>query len=337
MAERTGDASAPDLPDPDGAPTAVSASAAGPAGRGIDWRYVRDTPARWAAVLWFGFYSVWTTYWAVVAGDLGGDGRLYTMAASAWLAGEDPWRTWVDWHGGGAGRIYFGAPPPTLLFFAPFTPLPPEVAGLAWVAIDAVAIVAIVRRLKLPWWWLLFPPGVVATVAGNPEPVMLALLVLFRGRLAALAPLLKPYAAIPLAGERRWRSLLVAAAILVLTAVLLPWGTFLAELDRVRAVLEDQAANLSAWAYPVLIPASVLALASLGLRRAAWLAVPVLWPSSQIHYALVSLPVVAGVPLLAVAFSLPLPGAPAVGVICLAAWLLLRRMAVRRRQAEAAR
>lgn len=299
--------------------------------RRIDWGFVLEAPARWVTVAWFAFSAAWTAYWVIASGDLGGDGRLYTMASAAWLDGDDPWRTWLDWHGGGAGRVYFGAPPPTLLVFAPFTILPVGIAGLAWVAIDAICIVAVVRSLGLAWWWVLFPPGVAATAVGNPEPVMLALLVLSSGRLAMLAPLVKPYAAIPLVGERRWRALVGAVALIGVTAIIAPWGAFVADLPWVRSVIEAQAAGLSAWAHPVLVPVSALALASLGLRRAAWYAVPVLWPSTQIHYALVSLPALGSVPLLAVAFSLPLPGAPAVGVVCLAAWLLLRRLMARRR------
>ena len=149
-------------------------------------------------------------------------------------------------------------------------------------------------------------------LSGNPEPLVLACLVAGSDWAACLAPLGKVYAIAPLAGERRWKALALAAVVMACTAVVLPWARFIADLTEVSATLTAQAANLSAFSVPWLLPVGVLGLASLGLRRAGWLAVPVLWPHTQLHYAATALPEMS--PLLAVGFSLPIPGAPAVAV-----------------------
>ena len=44
---------------------------------------------------------------------LGADALLYVTATHTWLTGGDPWQVVVD-------GIRFAAPPPTLLFYAPF-------------------------------------------------------------------------------------------------------------------------------------------------------------------------------------------------------------------------
>jgi uncharacterized protein (TIGR03382 family) len=236
---------------------------------------------------------------------------------------------------GDGGQVWFAAPPPTLLLFAPFVALPGWLVAGSWVALDIAAIALVVRRLERPWWWCLFPPAVSAMTVGNPEPVMLALLVLGGGW---LAPLVKPYAASALLGEGRYRSLLVAAGALLLTVPILPWGSFLADLPQIRATLESQLndGDLSAWGAPILVPIALLALLALGRRRAGWLATPVLWPVAQLHYATIALPAVS--PLMALAFSLPIPGIRPAAVIMAAVLESSRHRAVApdrdRRRAE---
>jgi hypothetical protein len=56
-----------------------------------------------------------------------------------------------------------------------------------------------------------------------------------------------------------------------------------------------------------------VALLSMGIRRALWLATPVLWPSPQIYYAAMTLPVIT--PLIALCWALNFPGAMVVGVV----------------------
>ena len=56
----------------------------------------------------------------------------------------------------------------------------------------------------------------------------------------ALAPVLKLYAALPLIGEGRWRSLIVAGAILLITVPLMPWGQYLGHWDDVQTALRQE-------------------------------------------------------------------------------------------------
>jgi hypothetical protein len=140
----------------------------------------------------------------------------------------------------------------------------------------------------------------------------------------AIAPLVKIYAIAPLVGERRWRPIVICVAGLAISAVILPWGLFIRDLPIVTDTLVAQATSLSAFDVPVVLPFAVIGLAAVGLRRAGWFAVPVLWPHTQVHYAALSLPELS--PLLAVGFSLPIHGAPPVA---LAVQALLERRGAR--------
>lgn len=245
------------------------------------------------------------------------DAVLYSDAAKAWLTGGDPWLVTE-------GGTTFGAPPPTLLLYVPFAFLPSIVTALAWLAIDLLAVAFVVRRLRLAWWWVLFPPLAQAIVPANPEPLVVACLVATGPVANAIAPLVKIYAFAPLVSERRWQAVVGCVGLLAISAVILPWGTFIHELPTVTATLMAQAQNLSAFDVPLTLPLAFVGLAAAGLRRAGWFAVPVLWPHTQIHYAALSLPELS--PLLAVGFSLPIPGAPP---LALALQALLERRGAR--------
>ena len=245
------------------------------------------------------------------------DAVLYSDAAKAWLTGADPWLVTE------AGTA-FGAPPPTLLLYVPFAFLPSVLTALIWLGIDLLAVAFVIRRLHLPWWWGLFPPLAQAILPANPEPLVVACLVASGPVANAIAPLVKIYALAPLFGERRWRPIIIGVAVLSISAAILPWGMFIHDLPLVTATLVAQTASLSAFDVPLLLPLALVGLAAVGLRRAGWFAVPVLWPHTQIHYAALSLPELS--PLLAVGFSLPIPGAPAVA---LAAQALLERRGAR--------
>lgn len=285
--------------------------------RTVDWRFVFATVGRLVVVGWFVTYSAWLIRGALVLQIVGGDAAIYAAAARAWLAGGDPWAASIQW-GPHGDPVLFAAPPSSLLFSAPFAFMPETVVRATWVSLDAIVVMLVVRRLRLAWWWCFFPPAVSATTVGNPEPVVLGLLVLGSGRLAALAPLLKPYAVMPLLADRRWRDLAIAACLLGASGLLLPWGRFIADLDLVReSLLRQTAGGLSALSVPWLIPFGLVALVSLGWRRGLWLAVPVLWPFSQLHYATMTMPVLSSVT--GLGFSLPIPGAAAVAVVAQAA------------------
>ena len=152
------------------------------------------------------------------------------------------------------------------------------------------------------------PPLVEAVTVGNPDVIVLALLLAGAGALAGLA---KVYAAVPLLLGGQWRQLAGLGAIVLVSMAVLPWGEFLA--SDPMDTLARQSGGRSAFEIPLLIPFVILALWRLGRERARWLLVPGLWPMTQLHYALVGLPGTT----LAMAFcmALPLPGSEAVGII----------------------
>ena len=235
---------------------------------------------------------------------LGGDARVYAEAARMWLTGGDPWAEQVG------TAVIFAAPPHGLLFFAPFAMLPPVVIGTTWAVGLFVISTLAVLRLRLPLWWLAFPPLSNAILVGSLDALAFALLVLGPGW---LAPIAKPYAAFGLLAERRFRAIAVAAGLSVVLLAILPWQRFLAEFGQITAALALHSEDLSSFGEPIGMAIGVVALASLGWRRGWWLATPVLWPSTQLHYAAVSIPGLTRIT--ALFFALPVPGAPLVGVL----------------------
>jgi hypothetical protein len=105
---------------------------------------------------------------ALVTGEVGFDARLYLNATRAWLAGTDPW-VFID-----AQR--FAAPPPTLIPLAPIAVLPEQVGIAVMIGVAIVGAVATVRMLRLPWWWILFPPFLDAAWNGNPQNLLVPLI-----------------------------------------------------------------------------------------------------------------------------------------------------------------
>jgi hypothetical protein len=237
-------------------------------------------------------------YLVVSHEQIGFDARLYTAATRAWLKGQDPWSVSIL-------GVHFGAPPPTLLAFVPFVMLPDLAITVIWVFGSFVLAALALRALHMPAWWLIFWPIVDGAMVGNPDVAILSLLVIARGRLAALAPILKIYAFAPLIGERRFRTITLSVVILAVTAPILPWGLWFGELPTISERLILVSATTSIFGDLPLMVAGSVALLLLGLRRAGWLAVPVLWPSTQPHYLAMSVPAMS--PLLAVAWSFPDP------------------------------
>lgn len=267
----------------------------------------------WSAVLpivFVLFSGRWFAAFLAGPGSFGYDARLYAIAARAMLEGRDPYVP--DLAGG-----YFAGPPTSLLPLVPFAYLPQEVVAVTWIAANLVIAVLVLRRLQLPPWWLAFPPLFFPIFVGSVEIPMIGLLIL-GGRLRGLSMVIKPYAALPLVAERLWRDLALGVAVMVLSLAVLPWGTFLSELPRIQAAFSNQAFGSNATADPRLFVIAVIALASLGLRRALWLATPVLSPVAQIHYAAMTLPVLT--PLLALFWAVQVPGAIVAGIVVVAIW-----------------
>jgi hypothetical protein len=242
----------------------------------------------------------------------GYDGMLYRDATLHWLAGGNPWATPAD------GAV-FGAPPPTLLAMLPFAILPEGVARLALLSLGVIASVWLIRRLRLPFWWLAFPPLVDGLYIANPHVFVAPLIVAGIGPLAVLT---KIYAGPVLLLLLRWRSLLVTVAIFVVTVPFLPWSQFIAQWPSVSAALASQSrGGLSVLATPWLIPVAVAAAVLVGRERLAWWVVPVFWPYTQWYYASIALPVVT--PLAAMALAMPIPGATTLAIALAAGEVVL--------------
>jgi hypothetical protein len=235
--------------------------------------------------------------WIARPDAIGVDARHYQRAASAWLNGGNPWLVEE------AGFPYASGPH-TLLFYVPTNWLSLEAATLVWLAAGVVAAVWLVRRLGLPLWWVLFPPLTHALWNGNPQSIVVALLVLGTPLAGALAAGIKLYALIPLAFHPRR----LAAAVLLLgvTIVVLPWQQYLDSGLGIGTHV-GTAWNGSAWRIPLLIPPTLLALWILRHRGAEWYAIPAIFPATQFYYVSTVLPAVARRPLLAAATAIPVP------------------------------
>jgi hypothetical protein len=235
---------------------------------------------------------------------LGGDAVVYAESAGLWLAGKDPWAPLPD------TAVSLVSHPHLLLFYAPFAGLPAIVTGFTWafglLALSAVAL----RRLGLPLWWLAFPPLVDAIRWGSSDALVFALLVLGP---RWLAPIAKPYTALPLLGDRRWRDIVIALVVGLIATLFLPWQLFLSHLADIAVEIGLNAQDLSVFGEPIAMVVAIVALAALGWRRAMWLATPVLWPLTQLHYAAMTIPALTRS--IAFFFAVPIPGAPLVGVV----------------------
>jgi hypothetical protein len=258
--------------------------------------------------------------WVVKPAVLGVDARHYQRAASVWLAGGNPWAVTE-------GGIPYGAGPHTLLFYAPTSWLPITVSTAFWLAIGAAASIWLVRRLGLPFWWVLFPPLTHAIWNGNPQTIMLALLVAGTAATAVLAAAVKLYAVLPLAFHPR--RLLIALVALAITLPLLPWELYLDGGFSVGLRLTT-AWNGSAWRFPLLLPPTLLALWVLRRRGGEWFSIPAIFPATQFYYVSSALPALVGRPAIAALLALPVPLLTPVVVIVLALGALAGRLLERR-------
>lgn len=270
-----------------------------------------------ALVTWFVVLDLEKVRAIAASGNLGVDYWIYRRAAESWVRGESPW---LAEHNG----FLFAAPPPTLLPYLPLVALP-EWLGLAvMVTLVVAASIYAVARLRVPGYWLLYPPLFESVLVLNPDAIVIGLLLL-PGAAAGLSIPTKLYAAVTLIAHGRWGAVMVGGLLCLISLPL--WSEYLAALPEITATLRDQSpAVLSAWDTPLIVPT---ALAVLVLRRydAGWLAAPALWPWTQHHYLALSLPVACRHPLAAAALALAVPlGAPLV-VVALALARVLRRSA----------
>ena len=252
--------------------------------------------------------------WIAKPDVLGIDARLYQRATSAWLAGDDPWSV-------AELGFPYAAGPHTLLLYAPTSVLPLNLSVALWLTIGAAVSVWVVRRLGLPLWWVLFPPLAHAIWNGNPQTVMLALLVLATPLAGGLAAIVKLYALLPLAFHPR--RLIVAIGVLGITLVVLPWQLYVEHGLGIGTHVAT-AWNGSAWRVPILMPVTLLALWILRRTGGEWFSVPAVWPATQFYYVSTALPALVGRPALAALLALPVPLMTPAVVIGLAAWTLRR-------------
>ncbi len=281
---------------------AVGESNSQQAARAIRWA--------WQALLlgWFAWLT-WQRIGYFVAHDfpLGIDARIYYRGVITWLAGGNPWTAGVDVHG---SVYHYAGSPVTTVLLAPAALVSEDLFTAIWLVLSAGAIVWTLHRVHLPLWWLLFPPISEALFSGNPQLVVLALILSSSSWLAAIGTGLKVYAFVPLAGEGRWRAIGVAVVLNAATILVAPglWSLYLAEFGEISTRLQyESLEGFSAFYMPALLLVVVVALAVLALRdrrAAGWLAVPAIWPASQLHYSTMALPVMT--PLLAFFLAIPM-------------------------------
>ncbi len=264
----------------------------------------------WPFVLlgWF----AWQTYQRIsffVVRDfpLGIDARIYYRGVQSWLSGGSPWAAAVSASG---STFHYAGSPATTVLMAPAGLLSEDAFTAAWLVLTWFAAVWILRRVHLPIWWLLFPPISEGLFSANPQLVVLALVLSRRSWLAAFATGLKIYAVVPLVGESRWRAIGAAIAINAATIVIAPglWASYVAEFGSISNRLRiESGQGFSAYDVPALLAVCVVVLALLALRdrrAAGWLAVPAMWPATQLHYSTMALPVMS--PLLAIFLAIPI-------------------------------
>jgi Glycosyltransferase family 87 len=147
--------------------------------QGFRWRFVADAVIAAWLPLWFVIYDVLVFDNLRSHGFLSVDIAVYREAAQRIVSGGDPWAAQ-------AGSLAFAGPPPSLLLYLPTAFMPLPAAVVLGTGLLLGAAVWAVRRLELPLWWILFPPVFESVVVGNPDVLVLALL-LVRGRWAGLA------------------------------------------------------------------------------------------------------------------------------------------------------
>ena len=257
---------------------------------------------------------------------LGQDIRIYYRGVAQWLHGGDPWAAQVMVNSHTAFN-YAGSPATTVLL-APSALFSESQFTVLWLGLSALSALAIVHWLRLPPWWLLFPPTAEALYSGNPQLVVLMLLLATAGRRGvvadSIAVTLKVYAVIPLLLERKLRGVALALGLTILTFVVAPslWIRYLNEFGKISANLAQQSDDgYSAFYYPLLLVPTAIAIVLLWRRdgkAAAWLAVPALWPSTEFHYSTFAQPVMT--PLLAVLLAVPTPQLAPVAIMLYVFW-----------------
>jgi hypothetical protein len=287
----------------------------------------RATIARWsdrALPAWFALWSlVRLQQLGLFQGDwtwFGRDFRIYRDAALALLNGSDPWDAADHWNG---QDWHFAALPTAAQAFIPFAILPEGVGLALFLGLSIGVFAFAMRRLRLPLWWLLFPPVAEGLGAANPQILAFGLLIVGGPALAgpvgrAIATALKVFAIVPVVARREWRGLLAFGIVLAVSLVLAPsvWATYIARFGEIGArvahessggvsaalVLDpkvfgtllgtsETVARLAGLGLFALIVALVVLVAVRDVRSAGWLVVSLLWPAAEYHAAAFAIPI----------------------------------------------
>ncbi len=166
---------------------------------------VRHAVSTWGLAVVFVMVATERTLSAWSLGYLAVDLRIYRAAASAAINGGDPWRA-------GAEGLTFAGIPPTLIPYVPAALLPEWLAIAVYGVLSVLAAVIALRALRLPPWWLLFPPLAEGIVVLNSDVFVIALLLAGR-RWTFAAILFKVYAAVPLLFQRRWLAVVLGGLV----------------------------------------------------------------------------------------------------------------------------
>jgi hypothetical protein len=270
-------------------------------------------------ILPFGFYVPLTL--GLIAhylqpGDAPGyDGWLYRQAAATYASGGDPWSV-------GASNAHFPGAPSTIVAFLPSVLVPADLWRPLTVLICLAAGALIIRRFGYSWLWLTYPPLATGILLGQPGVAVVALLIT---RFAAAAPLIKPWAGIPLLFRPRRALLAVALAIATFVAASGLWLEWIRRLPELSARLSSELhGGVPLWANAL----GAIALFVIWRQRpseAPWLAVSALWPFPEYHNAILALPTRRRVVLLILAL---VPG-PTV-VVAYACWILVEPLVASR-------
>jgi hypothetical protein len=246
---------------------------------------------------------------------IGRDFRIYRNAALAIVNGTDPWSAFDRWNG---TDWHFAALPTAAQLFVPFAWIPEEIGLAMFLGVTIGVALAALRRLGLPWWWLLFPPIMEGLAAANPQILILGLLLVGGPVARAIASGLKIYALVPVIARREWMAVLATALLIGASIALGPnlWSTYLGEFGQISARLGTESQGgvsaallLDPTVFGSALPASgivrvlpglllyglvaglILLVAIRDVRAAGWLFVPLLWPGAEYHYAAFALPV----------------------------------------------
>jgi glycosyl transferase family 87 len=219
--------------------------------------------------LWFLGWSVVRVQqlgWTGVQWDLSFIGRdfwIYRNAGLAVLDGTDPWLASFAWNG---TDWHFAAPPIAAQLFVPFALIAGSLSLILFLALSVGAAWAALRALKLPAWWLLFPPMTEGILAANPQILLFGLIVIgmaptriptsrHRIRLAgwlaarAVAVGLKIYGIVPIVARREWRALAATAGLVALSVAIAPdlWVRYLTGFGDISSrILGESQGGLSA-------------------------------------------------------------------------------------------